>query len=130
MGHSRRSVCVLAVTALTAACASRAPVSPAHVPAILGTEIPACVDPAADGKCRLYVASFIQLIARPEAYDGKRIVVRGFVNLEFEGNALYLSEELRRYGNTRDAVWLDVTNISPPPRFRQGYALVEGMFKA
>jgi len=97
---------------------------------MFGQELPACIKPSDDGNCSVYDASFIQLIARPETYDGKGIVVKGFVNLEFEGNAPYLSEDLQRFGSSRDAIWLDVTNISPALTFRRGYALVEGTFEA
>lgn len=78
----------------------------------------------------MYDASFIQLIARPEIYNGKRIQVVGFVNLEFEGNALYLSEELQRHGSEREAVWLDISTMPHPPTFRRGYAYVKGAFTA
>jgi hypothetical protein len=88
------------------------------------------MEQASDGSCAVYDASFIQLIARPETFNGKRIQVVGFVNLEFEGNALYLSEELQRHGNTRDAVWLDISDIARAPTFRRGYAYVQGTFTA
>jgi hypothetical protein len=34
--------------------------------------------------------SLIQLIATPERYHGKFVEVIGYMNLEFEGNAIYL----------------------------------------
>jgi len=37
--------------------------------------------------------SIIQLISKPEAYDGKRVSITGFVRFEFEGNSIYLHEE-------------------------------------
>ena len=43
------------------------------------------------GPCVLWGPSLIELIARPELYDGKRVRVIGFVNLQFEGNGLYVS---------------------------------------
>lgn len=82
------------------------------------------------GPCRLYDASFVQLLSRPELFDQRRLVVSGYANLEFEGNALYLSEELYRHGSSRDAIWLDLEGISSPPSFRRGYAVVEGTFAA
>ena len=36
--------------------------------------------------------SILQLIVTPERYDTKKVQVEGFLHLEFEGNALYLSE--------------------------------------
>jgi hypothetical protein len=53
--------------------------------------------------------SLIQLIANPEKYDGKQVAVIGFLHLEFEGNALYLSQEDFLHGITRNANWVDVT---------------------
>jgi len=37
--------------------------------------------------------SLIQLIANPQAYDGKTVRITGFLHLEFEGNAIYLHNE-------------------------------------
>ena len=41
--------------------------------------------------------SLVQLIATPERYDGKRVMVIGYLRLEFEGNALYLHSEDYRH---------------------------------
>jgi hypothetical protein len=41
----------------------------------------------------------IQLIANPQAWDGKHVRVIGFLRLEFEGDALYLHREDLRTGN-------------------------------
>ena len=37
-----------------------------------------------------YSVSLIRLIANPEKYHGKKIQVTGYINLEFEGDAIYL----------------------------------------
>jgi len=37
--------------------------------------------------------SVVQLIANPQQYDGKQVRLIAFLNLEFEGNALYLHRE-------------------------------------
>ena len=39
------------------------------------------------------VVSMVQLIATPEKFDGRQILVAGFLRLEFEGNCLYLHRE-------------------------------------
>jgi hypothetical protein len=78
----------------------------------------------------------IELIARPELYDGKRIRVIGFVNFEFEGNGLYVSREDWQQSIHRNGVW-----IEPPKSFEsdsgsaarrpnQQYVLVEATFRA
>ena len=52
--------------------------------------------------------SAIQLISTPEKYDGKVIRVIGYLNLEFEGTALYCYKsdfENRIYKNS---IWLEI----------------------
>ncbi len=92
------------------------------------------------GPCILLGPSLIELIARPELYDGKRVRVIGFVNFEFEGNAIYLSREDWEQGINRNGVWVDpdlalpagverdTTAASYRPNRR--YALLEGTFHA
>jgi hypothetical protein len=50
--------------------------------------------------------SFIQLLANPEKYDGKTIQVIGYLNIEFEGNAIYLHKEDRVHMITHNAFWV------------------------
>jgi hypothetical protein len=52
--------------------------------------------------------SLIQLIANPQAYDGKTVRITGFLHLEFEGNAIYLHNEDFRYALTKNALWINV----------------------
>ena len=90
------------------------------------------------GPCTLWGPSLIELIARPELYDGKRVRVIGFVNFEFEGNALYVSQEDWLQGITPNGVWLDPQlalpagierdTTSPYYRPNRRYALLEGKF--
>lgn len=53
--------------------------------------------------------SMIELIANPKKFDGKRVIVSGFVHFEFEGNALYFPEEDYRGGLRQNGVVLGVT---------------------
>lgn len=87
-----------------------------------------------NGPCVLWGPSLIELIARPELYDGKRVRVIGFVNFEFEGNGFYLAREDWRQSILRNGLW-----IEPPPGFEsdsapsrrqpnQRYAIVEATF--
>jgi hypothetical protein len=55
----------------------------------------------------------VQLLATPERFDGKRIAVAGWCNLEFEGNALYFHEVDFRYGLVTNAIWLEVPHPLP-----------------
>jgi len=92
------------------------------------------------GPCILWGPSLVSLIARPELYDGKRVRVIGFVNFEFEGNAVYLSHEDWIQGVSRNGVWLDpeltlpagIERDTTAPSYRPNrrYALLEGTFHA
>lgn len=88
------------------------------------------------GPCVLWGPSLIELIARPELYNGKRVRVIGFVNFEFEGNGLYVSREDWRHSIYRNGVWIDpparVEGDSLPPleTLNQRYVLVEATFRA
>ena len=78
----------------------------------------------------------MELIARPEAFDAKRVRVIGFVNFEFEGNALYLHQVDWEQSIARNGVWID-----PPAGFESDsgtansrpnrqYVIVEAVFRA
>src|SRR6266498_4920654 len=95
-----------------------------------------CETAVTSGSCGMWGPSLVELIARPELYDGKRVRVIGFVNFEFEGNALYISKEDWQRSIARNGLWID-----PPQRFEtdsapskvqpnRRYVLVEGTFNA
>jgi len=95
-----------------------------------------CAELDVERRCSLWFVSVVDLIARPELYDGRRVRVIGFVNFEFEGNALYLSRADWEYGVKRNGLWVD-----PPPRFESDwgpsraepnrrYVLIEATFQA
>lgn len=76
--------------------------------------------------------SVVQLIANPQAYDGKYVRVIGFVSLAFEGTAVYLHQDDYKFGIFKNALWLDIAKAD-----RRGYmeydlkyVLVEGTFDA
>ena len=55
------------------------------------------------------VAPFVslwQIIANPESYHNRRIVVTGFLHLKFENSALYASKEDADYLIGKNAVWV------------------------
>ncbi len=87
-------------------------------------------------RCNLWGPSLVELIARPELYDGRRIRVIGFINLEFESNHLYLSREDWEHG-----LFVNGVLVRPPPgldsdsgparkRPNRQYVIVEGTFNA
>ena len=48
--------------------------------------------------------SLIQLIATPKKFNNKQVRVAGFLQLEIEGNALYLHQEDAQFVMTANAV--------------------------
>lgn len=78
------------------------------------------------------LVSLILLIANPTAFDQKRVLVKGYVVLEFESQHMYLSEADAKHLITRNSVWLDVSEAVYAKRteFNRRYVLVEGTFNA
>ncbi|MFZ1058039.1 MAG: hypothetical protein WAP47_02480 [Candidatus Rokuibacteriota bacterium] len=78
------------------------------------------------------LVSLIQIIANPTAFDQRRVLVEGYVVLEFEHQAIYLSEADAKHTITRNGLWLDVNErvYAARARFHGRYALVEGTFNA
>ncbi len=95
-----------------------------------------CAELDVERRCTLWFPSIVELIARPDLYDGRRVRVIGFVNFAFEGNALYLSRADWEHGVRRNGLWVD-----PPARFESDwgpsraepnrrYVLIEATFRA
>ena len=93
-----------------------------------------CVELDSAGICAVYGVSMVELLANPERFHGRTVSVRGYVRLEFEGNAIYLSKESYEARSTRDALWLDPPAQSAPAgpgaTWGPGYAHVRGRFDA
>ena len=79
--------------------------------------------------------SLVNLIATPEKYNGKTVRVIGISNIEFEGNAIYLSREHLLNGVTKNALWISLNSQAigkteeELSKYNGQYALVEGVFK-
>lgn len=95
---------------------------------------PRCIGKDVRKPCSLYSVSLIELIARPERYDGRRVVTVGFAALSFESQGLYVSQANADNGVTMNGVWLE-----EPPTSAKGagkwlwndrYVMVEGTFRA
>ena len=78
--------------------------------------------------------SLINLIATPDKYHNKIVRVIGVANIEFEGDAIYLSTEHLINGATKNALWITPnyqaigktdTELS---KYNGQYVLVEGVF--
>lgn len=78
--------------------------------------------------------SLIRLIANPEMFDKRLIRVEGYLNIEFEGNALYLHREDYDLGITENSIWVDIAKKDIVSPFFQNcnkkYVLIEGVFDA
>ncbi|MEJ5963669.1 hypothetical protein [Pedobacter immunditicola] len=78
--------------------------------------------------------SLISLIAASEKYDQKLIRVKGYLNLMFEGNAIYLSKEDCDLGIDKNGLWIDVETIKVDSkkynRSNKQYVILEGIFQS
>ena len=82
--------------------------------------------------------SLIKLISNPENFHGKRIRVTGYLNLEFEGDAIYFNNIDYENGIYENAVWvnfadkIDIDNKLNPSHnlknFNHKYVSIEGTF--
>lgn len=76
--------------------------------------------------------SMVQLIADPKRFDGQTVRVIGYLNLEFEGNAVYLHREDFERSILQNGIWIELTEAQQKSstKFNNGYVLVEGTFSA
>lgn len=76
--------------------------------------------------------TLVQLIATPEKFDGKLIRVIGFLEIEFEGNVLYLHREDYENAILGDGICVEVTPemTQNSKSLSKNYVLIEGVFSA
>lgn len=73
----------------------------------------------------------VALIANPEAYDGRYVEVTGYLNLEFEGNGLFVSKADFDAYITQNAVWIDGPRDKAVRRaLTRHYVTASGIFRA
>ncbi len=77
-----------------------------------------------------YNVSIIRLIASPEKYHGKRVVVWGFLRLEFEGDTLYLHREDYERSLTANGIHLSLSESQRKPfkKYDRQYVVLSGVF--
>ena len=78
------------------------------------SQIGAAQAPAAAPDERPLAVPFVALIANPERFDGKLVAIQGFLNLEYEGDAIYQSRsdfDTMLLGN---AIWVDGPKFEEP----------------
>jgi hypothetical protein len=76
--------------------------------------------------------SLVALIANPERYDHKRVVVSGFMYLQREYNALYIGKADFQHGQFKNSVYLLVANDMSERIYRLNgcYVIASGTFDA
>lgn len=92
-----------------------------------GTPTPKSDEPPSIG-----LISIVQLLAEPQQFNGRRVQVIGFVHLEFEGTAIYLSSEDYEHGIDKNGLWLSMSkaDLEVYREINNSYAVVEGTFNA
>lgn len=77
--------------------------------------------------------SLVAVIANPAAYDGRRVMLDGYLNIEFEDSALFLSKTDHDLFFHKNGIMFDPPrDISRPHRAALSgrYATIEGVFVA
>lgn len=79
-----------------------------------------------------YNISLVRLIATPEKYDGKTIQIIGYLNLEFEGNAVYLHQEDYEKSLSKNSFWVDfskeIKSKTDIMKYNKKYVIIVGRF--
>lgn len=77
--------------------------------------------------------SLVAILADREKYEGRKVLVSGFLTLQFEGNGLHLDQKSFEAGVRDNAVWVaqpDWLDRDDVPRLTRRYARVAGTFTA
>ena len=76
--------------------------------------------------------SLVSLIATPEKYHEKKVRIVGYVNIEFEGNGIYLHKDDYKHGIYSNGFWISIDkNIRQKiadEKMNKSYVLLEGIF--
>ena len=101
--------------------------SPSCLPRVLASH---CAEVDENDRCLSYQVSLLELVARPELFDGKRVRVTGYVHLEFEGNALYLSRHDLDHHQYANGVWVEFETGLASKLCQDRYVIIEGRFSS
>jgi hypothetical protein len=69
--------------------------------------------------------SIVSLIASPDRYEGKAVVVTGFFRADFEHSAIYLNEDDGKHSIKPNGFWLEGRI---PDHMRNQYVTVQAIF--
>ncbi len=76
---------------------------------------------------------FIRLITNPEKYQGKTIQIKGYLNIEFEGEAIYFHQEDYVRSMTENSLWVefskDITDKKNVSDYSKKYVIIVGTFE-
>lgn len=79
-----------------------------------------------------YDISMLRLIVTPEKYHNKTVQIIGYLNLEFEGNAIYFHQEDYEIGSSRNGMWVsfndDVVKKKDLEKYNKKYVIIKGKF--
>ena len=89
---------------------------------------PHCDEVDSTDRCLLYNASLLELIARPELFEGRRVRVTGYVHLEFEGNALYLGRHDLQHRQYANGLWVEFLTGMANKECQDKFVVIEGTF--
>lgn len=92
---------------------------------------PRCVPNAEGTECSpIYAVSIVELIARPERFDAKRVRAIGYVHFGFEGNGIYLHREDYEHDLYANGLWVTLGAGVAPTNCQDRYVVVDGTFRA
>jgi hypothetical protein len=76
--------------------------------------------------------SLLQLLAQPEKYHEKEVLIIGYLHLEFEGHNLYLHKEDYDHGIIGNFIWVNSTEkmLTDIKRLNNKYVIIKGVFDA
>ncbi len=77
----------------------------------------------------LYVSMY-RLLATPQAYDGKKVLLHGYLQLAEGSGALFVNETALKYGPKMDSVYVRFTpdQIKKYQSVNEKWVMIEGTF--
>ncbi len=99
---------------------------------LLGSFLSSCAKSTLVLSDEIHEVSLISILSNPEKYDGKYVMVAGFVRIAFEGNAIYFHREDCVTELTKNALWLngDFLNTVNAKQLDMKYTMIAGRFNA
>lgn len=76
--------------------------------------------------------SMLRLIVTPEKYHNKTVQIIGYLNLEFEGTAVYFHKEDYEKGSSRNGLWVnfsdELSKKKDLKKYSKKYVILVGTF--